>query len=301
VQIRTHEDLPDNKTPAKTDEASNELTGNFLERTLSSVLINVLKTEDGRIFFENILKPMNKPLNHNKQSFKVNNTDFINSMFQIKTFGEGEVGPASCGHVVTINYQISDMQGALIDEQTKTYPLGSRPIIAGLDAIVVGMMVGQSRSAVIPPKYGYKDSPNKKASIDPDQPYKINVVLKEILPHNFVRSDEVKVFDDEIAYQQPLMCGDKVVFDAKITKLTNSTVLYDSNEQGKKINMTIGDVYNPLIFSFALHGKIPSGVRTIIAKGRTFKALGSNINKITLKSAMEPEEYFMLELMNFQE
>ena len=113
IQIRTHENVPDNKTQIKTDankessEISNELTGNFLERTLQSVLINVLKTEDGRIFFENILKPINKPLNQHKQSLKVNNTDFINSMFQVKTFGEGEVGPASCGHVVTINYQIS--------------------------------------------------------------------------------------------------------------------------------------------------------------------------------------------------
>ena len=92
----------------------------------------------------------------------------------------------------------------------------------------------------------------------------------------------------------------KTNFDSKITKLSDGSVLYDSKNQGKKINMIIGDVNYPLIFSCALHNKISSGVRTVIAKGKLFKALGSNINKIIPQNSMPAEEYFMLELMNFE-
>jgi hypothetical protein len=278
---------------------SSKLTGNFLEKTLSSVLINVLKTEDGKMFFENILQPINKPFSDGKQHFKINNAYFLESMFQMKTFGEGTVGPASCGHVAKIAYQITDMEGNLIEENTKTSHLGTRSIMPGLDAIIVGMMVGQSRSAVLPARYAYKNNINAKEGIEPDRAYKVSVVLKEVMPHNFVSNDEAKIFDDEISYQIPMICGDEVSFNAKITKLSNSAILYDSKNQGQKITMKIGDVNYPLIFSFALHNKIASGTRTVIAKGKSFKALGSNLNKIIPQNSLALEEYFMLELMDF--
>ena len=56
---------------------------------------------------------------------------------------------------------------------------------------------------------------------------KLNVTLKEIMPQNFVDED-VKVFDDEIAYKLPLLCGGNSVYNARITKLSNSEVIYDS-------------------------------------------------------------------------
>jgi FKBP-type peptidyl-prolyl cis-trans isomerase 2 len=302
VQTRTEDMVQpatSNSNSKDSNAESSQLTGNFLEKTLSSVLINVLKTEDGKIFFENILQPMNKPFNDGKQHFKINNTDFIESMFQIKSFGEGDIGPASCGHIATIAYQITDLNGNLIEENTKTNHLGAKSIMPGLDAVIVGMMVGQSRSAVIPARYAYRNNINTKDGIGQNESYRVNVVLKDILPHNFVHKDEVKVFDDEISYQIPMICGDTTTFNARITKLSNGAILYDSKNQGQKITMTIGDVNYPLIFSFTLHNKIASGTRTVIAKGKTFKALGSNLNKIISQNSMPAEEYFMLELMDF--
>lgn len=276
------------------------LEGNFIEKTLSKVLINILKTEDGRLFFENILQPMNKPFTGTEHSYKINNTNFLNSLFKINTFGEGKTGPASCGHIVTIHYQILTTNNAVVEEQTRTYTLGTKMIIPGLDSVIVGMMVGQTRQALIPAKYAYYNEKYRKDGMDPDTPYKVNLTLKEILPANFIKEDEVKIFDDEIAYKIPLMCGDYATFDAKITKLSNGTVIFDSEITGTKINMTIGDLNYPLIFSHALFSKIPIGTRTVIIKGKAFQSLGARVSKIFPKEQLPPNEYFMLELKNFQ-
>lgn len=41
------------------------------------------------------------------------------------------------------------------------------------------------------------------------------------MPKNFVNED-VKVFDDEIAYKLPLLCGGNAIYNARINKLSNS-------------------------------------------------------------------------------
>ena len=53
--------------------------------------------------------------------------------------------------------------------------------------------------------------------------------------YNYINVDEVKIFDDEIAYKTPLLCGDKVKFMAKITRLSDGAVLYDSVEKGRQL------------------------------------------------------------------
>ncbi|MCC8484047.1 MAG: FKBP-type peptidyl-prolyl cis-trans isomerase [Rickettsia endosymbiont of Labidopullus appendiculatus] len=293
-KVQTTEAESNNNTSTP-EQANIPLTGNFLEKTVSKVLINALKTEEGRLFFENLLQPTNKPIADGKYTIEVNR-DLIQPMFKINTFGNGTVGPATCGHVVTLHYQLLDINNNLLSENTKTFTLGSRVIMPGIDSVVVGMMVGQTRQAILPTKYTSSNEENK----DYDAPYRVNIVLNSILPNNFVNSNEVKIFDDEIAYRMPLLCGDKVGIDAKITKLSNGQVLYDSTQEGKKLDIKIGDINYPLIVSYALHGKVPVGTRTVIAKGKLFKALGSNINKMLNQSKIPVDEYLMLELTNFQ-
>ncbi|WP_425362664.1 FKBP-type peptidyl-prolyl cis-trans isomerase [Candidatus Tisiphia endosymbiont of Hybos culiciformis] len=295
VQTTNEAESTNNTSTSTPEQANIPLTGNFLEKTVSKVLINALKTEEGRLFFENLLQPTNKPITDGKYTIEVNR-DLIQPMFKINSFGNGTVGPATCGHVVTLHYQLLDINNNLLSENTKTFTLGSRTIMPGIDSVVVGMMVGQTRQAILPAKYVYSNEENKAY----DSPYRVNIVLNSILPNNFVNSHEVKIFDDEIAYRMPLLCGDKVGVDAKITKLSNGQVLYDSVQEGKKLDIKIGDINCPLIVSYALHGKVPVGTRTVIAKGKLFKALGSNINRMLNQSKIPMDEYLMLELTNFQ-
>ncbi len=262
-------------TSSSTTQAPPDITGNFVEKTISNVLINVLKTDEGRMFFENILQPINKPMAGSGQGFKINNDNLVEAMFDIKTFGEGQEGPATCGHVVTVAYKILAANNMLISEKTVSYPLGSDQIVPGVDAVIVGMKVGQTRHAVISSKY----TDRVGAQADKVDSFKLNVILKEIMPKNFVNED-VKVFDDEIAYKLPLLCGGNAIYNARITKLSNSEVIYDSKSSGNKINMKIGNLAYPVIFSYALHNKIPVGTRTVIAKGRLFKSFLNEFSTI---------------------
>lgn len=268
------------------------LNGNLIERTISKIVINALKTEEGKAFFENILQPLNKPIDTKDYSIPVHK-DLVSPLFKINTIGNGNIGPASCGHVVTVFYQISDIDNNLITEDTKTFTLGSGSVMLGLDNVIVGMNVGQAREAIVTGKYAF----NGANSTDS---FRVNVMLKSILPQNFVKINEVKIYDDEIAYRVPLLCGEKVAFNAKITRLANGEVLYDSKSKGQKVDMKIGDITYPLIFSYGLQGKVPVGTRTIIAKGQTFKALGSSINKIISQELLPVSEYLMLEISDFK-
>ena len=275
------------------------ITGNFLEKTLSNVVLNALKTEEGRTFLENILQPMNKPFADGKHSILVSR-DLVKPLFKITDFGTGTIGPALCGHLVTIHYQILDMGNRIIVENDKTFILGTKPIIPGIDAIVPGMMVGQTRQAIVSPKYAYYEQQYRQKNIDYESPYRVNIVLNAILPIGSINSNEVKIFDDEVAYKTPFLCGDKVKFDTKITKLSSDQVIFDSRKQGKKVEIKIGDIAYPMIISYALHGKIPIGTRTVIAKGKLFKTLGSSLNKMIEQDKISKDEYLLLELTNLQ-
>jgi hypothetical protein len=216
-------------------------------------------------------------------------------MFDIKTFGEGNVGPATCGHVVTVAYKILAMNNMVISENTVSYPLGSNQIAPGVDAVIVGMKIGQTRHAVISNKY----TDEARSPSDKVDSFKLNVLLKEIIPQNFVDEDDVKIFDDEIAYKLPLLCGNNAIYNARITKLNNGKVIYDSKDRAK-INMQIGNLSYPVIFSYALHNKIPVGTRTVIAKGRLFKSFITEFSTIFPNTKLPEEEFFMLELYDFE-
>jgi hypothetical protein len=278
-----------------------EIQGNFLEKTISKIVINALKTDEGKIFFENILQPLNKPFADNNFSIKIHN-NLVEEIFQIKTFGIEKNGQCICGTIVDIQYQILDMQNNLLNSGEKNYSLGFRPIMPAIDNIVVGMYAGQTRSAIIPPKYSgnFSDIIAKSTDTKIPQFLKLNVNLKSIIPNNNIHLRDIKIFDDEISYKIPLFCGDFVSFDATITLMSNNKIIYDSLDNKNKIEMKIGDQSYPMIFAIGLHGKVPVGKRTIITKGKYLRALGSNLNKILPHKIIIENEYYIIEIQNLK-
>lgn len=279
------------QTSSKAEEKQ-PLSGNFVEKTLSNVLINVLKTDEGRMFVENLVQPANKPLAGSDDGFSMNSDLFLNSIFKISTFGEGVKGPASCGQIVTAHYKILTTNNIVLQDKTATFALGANEIAPGMDAVIAGMKTGQTRHATITNKYMQGTENDKPSS------FKINVLLKEIMPANFA-GDDVKIFDDRLTYRIPLVCGNKAIYDAKITRLSNGEVIFDSTKEGKKINMTIGNITYPAIFSHALHNKIPIGSRTVLTPGRLLKSYASDTSIIFPEKTFKDNEYFMVEFFNF--
>jgi hypothetical protein len=255
------------------------------------VLSNVLKTNEGRLFLESLLQPM-KDSDGINEGFKMNSDNFVNSLFEINTTGVGGKGPASCGHIVKVDYKIFAANNALVEQNAATFPLGSGKIAPGLDAVIVGMKVGQTRHATISSKY-FKDTANDKTSV-----FKVNILLQDIMPDNFADND-VKIFDDQLAYKMPLLCGSLAVYDVKITSLRDNNIIYNSVGTGNKISMQLGNLAYPMIFSHALHNKIPIGTRTVIAKGKLFKSYASANSAIFPEKTLPEDEYFMIEFFKF--
>lgn len=266
-----------------------DIKGNLVERTLSNVIYNILQTEEGKIFLENLIKPINEPI-AGRSNIQINDVDFLTPLLKINNFGIGTEGPASCGHVVTIDYKVLSVNNILIKEGHDTITLGSNKLAPGLDVVIVGMKVGQTRHATIPTKY-FSTDPKQQNSY-----FKIQVTLNKIIPHNYV--EDAKIFDDQIAYKLPLVCGMKAVFDARITDLSHNKVIFDSQRNGKAINMIIGDIKYPMIFSHTLHNKITSGTRTVIAKGKYLKSYLSDYSIIFPKEKFPEQNLYMIEFSN---
>ncbi len=275
-------------------EASVEQSGNFIEKTISTVLLNILKTDEGKLFLETMIQPMNKPLAGSGASFEMNSDKFMTALFHINTFGIGEKGPASCGHIATIQYKILSMDNKVLEENITTFPLGSNKITPGLDAIIVGMKTGQTRHATISSKYFHETSANTPEF------FKVNVLLKELVPQNFV-DDSVKIFDSQLAYKIPMLCGGRAVYNAKITDLSASKVIYNSADSGKKISMQIGNLSYPMIFSHALHNKIAVGTRTVITKGRFLKSYASDYSTIFPTTKLQDDAFYMVDFSDFED
>jgi len=60
-----------------------EFSGNFIEKTISSVLLNVLKTDEGRLFLESLIQPMNKAVAGSGNGFEMNSELIACFVFKI--------------------------------------------------------------------------------------------------------------------------------------------------------------------------------------------------------------------------
>jgi hypothetical protein len=275
------------------------MAGNIVEKSLSNILINTLKTPEGRTFFENMIQPKNKSTLGDNFGFKLDGSQIVEGLFKIQTIGEGTIGPVSCGHVVHAEYQILTMDNIIVEEGRKTFRIGSGEIMNGLENVIIGMYIGQTRKAVVLSQYGYKQqlSDDKKPGLN----YQVQITLIDIIPKTFINKDMVKIFDDEIAYKAPCLCGAKVSFNMSISKI-NGEVIYDSKKVNKKIEMILGDLRYPMIISHSLSGKIPVGKRTVIAQGKYFRSLGdATKNNIFPDKQLPMDEYFLIEFSDLSE
>lgn len=312
VVSNTVQELKSHISKSTEPTKSTEISGNFLEKSVSQILVNILKTDDGKIFLEKLIQPMNKPLAAGNIGYKINNDTILTSIFNIdsslKHLQNGKKTTdnnikAICGQSVLINYKIFASENTIPEEGKKEIVLGKNSILLGLDAIITNMQINETRDATIPTHtllQLFEDSSENTEIILKNQKTifqtKVNVTLLAINSPNITTSD-IKIFDDEISYNMPFFCGypKKITFNTKITRLSDNVIIVNN----KKISMNIGNRDYPAIFSYALHNKIATGTRTIIAKGAALKSIENENNKLPETANLQDEDYFMIELSNF--
>jgi hypothetical protein len=281
-----------------------QFEGSRIEKYLSNVATNVLKTPEGRAFFENLVTPIGIGIDAKDSGSNEDiQRNMLQSLFKISTLQAGTGKEACCGHLVQFKYQITDNAGNIIDqEQTKVAQLGSRTIIPALENIIAGMKVGELRSALSPGEYAYDGKKFRREDVRFGEPTKIEVRLLDVQPNFVIDPKEVRVFDDRISFQIPILCGDIVRFRVKILKFDGS-IIFESDKvlSGQKVQMRVGDQTFPAIFSYALHKKIPVGSRSVITPGKYFKSmLSKDTNKIFTGKLPDPKEYFLIEFYDIE-
>jgi hypothetical protein len=281
------------------EETTPKMEGGFLEKTLSTIIINTLKTERGRIIIEKMIQPANTPLVDKDYSLKINNMNIIDSKFRIKTTKEGQGdAKAICGHSVNITYRVVNMKDMIIESGKKSMILGDARIFKGMDNIIIGMKIGESRSAIIPEEFAYEAFGFKgKKPANPSHDYKVEVTLDGILSEIFI-DNKVKIFDDEISFKMPTLCGDIVSSDVKITTL-NGDDIFDSKALKQEVKFKLGDLSYPVIFSYGLFNKQDKGTRTIIFSGKYLRSfMNSASSAIFPNDQPEADQFYMLEFEN---
>jgi len=277
-----------------------EIEGGFIEKSISKVLINVIKSPEGRSFLEKVVRPADQSITGDYTQ-KVNNNSITTELFRIEKTTDGTGPKVSCGHTVTVQYEILNMQRVIVESGTKTFVLGAHDIVPALSNVIVGMQKGESRRAMAPKLFAY-DSPNFTGQQPPfpTDHYQIKVHLIDIHSENFI-DDKVKIFDDELAYIVPYLCGDSATFDAKIMRI-NGEVIYNSHDTHQRITMNIGDNLYPMIFSHALFNKTPFGTRSVICTGQHLQKLSKygSIKLFKNPPQMNHNEFFLIELNNFK-
>ena len=285
---------------------ADKFEGNMIEKYLSNVAVNVLKTPEGRAFFENLVTPIGIGVEakDSGSSEEIQNK-MLESLFKVSVIQPGDGREACCGHIAQFKYQVTDSVGNIVEqESTQIIQLGSREIIPAIENIIPGMKVGELRVATSPGEYAYDAKKFRRESLRFGEPVQIELRLLDVQPNFVINPSEVRIFDDRISFQIPILCGDVVKFRVKIISF-NGEEVFDSNSAfaGQKIQMRVGDNNFPAIFSYSLHKKIPVGKRTVIAPGKYFRSMMSkDINKIFSGKYQlpNPKEYFLIEFYDIE-
>lgn len=283
-----------------------EMTGSLFERTISTLMLNVLSTQEGKTILQKIVKPQyperqyssikNQIITSNKP-LKTPSDLTVENIFHIETFGpENEEGPAICGHSVRVKYKIYTADDHIIvDEGIKLLTLGTREILLGLDNVIVGMYNGQTRIALIPAEFTQTQNPSKKKMAN--TAYKVEVKLLDIIPKTFIKDNEIRLFhDNQTSDSIPYLCGTQGRINLKISKI-NGEIIYNTENTQNTINMLIGAMNYPIVMSYALFNKSPKARHVAIAQGKYFRSFGNkNSNQIFPNDQLPDDEFFIMEI-----
>lgn len=277
--------------------SSEKMEGTGFEKSVSKILVNIMKTEKGRLMLEKMFRPMNSPIQDKDYTMNVNDRMILDNILNIKVSKESGGRRAICGHRVKVKYSIANMSDMIMDKGERQMHLGSGEIFQGLDNVIVGMKEGEVRTALIPDKFAYesRDYEGKKP-LNATKDYRMEVTLNKIeSPEDF--GDDLYIFDDKVSLKFPMMCGDVANFDARIEEL-GGKILFDTFGTHHNISYRLGDKNYPLVFSHILFNKDSKGTRHAFLPGKYLQGFTHNVFVDMDQSSIMPEKYYLVKFSN---
>jgi hypothetical protein len=272
--------------PAKDKVISSEefkeqyLEGNFWEKSISKIVTNVLATPQGKSFFENLIKPINNNMDGSQILIGPANDTILKSTLMINDVIKNTTIPVCCGEKVRAQYKLY-LPNKEIIEKDNDFILGLSEFGGTFDSAIVGMTAGGKRTFIL-------KAIEPKAALKNFDSAQVEISLLNF--DNIIDQSKVKIFDESFSYTVPLLCGDKISFDLKITQPNGEELLKDHN-----ISMQLGDSDQfPIIFSYSLFNKTAGGSRVVLTPA---KYLDNFLTKLDIRHINEAD-YLLLEFSN---
>lgn len=288
---RELEKLPQEKLP--------ELEGSNFEQSISKILLNIMKTDKGRLVIEKILRPTYAPVEDSDFTIMAGSRKGIDTIFNVEEKIPGIGRQAVCGHKVKVEYKIINMNDLIIDTGTKDIILGEGKVFFAFDNIIVGMQEGATRKALVNKAFAYEHKNYKgKKPINETNDYRVEVKLLEILSDMHF-GDGLRLFDDKVSLSLPVMCGQRAGFNLKIEEM-GGAIIYDTKLKNREMNFILGDETVPILFSHALFAKDNKGSRIVFTPGKYLKRFDSAIFGLMNKELIKDDKYYLLEFSDIK-
>ena len=266
------------------------MEGNFLERSISKIVSNVIKTEEGKELFTKMIRPTNSFAENDGVTIKFDDKKILNSLFKITEITPGQGMPACCGDKVKINYKLYKPEGT--ENQDLEIVLGSKLKNNFITSLFIGMKKNSKISALVP--NNTENISINELQVDQSKYTQIEASLIEI-SHSEINPREIKIFNDGFSYFLPVLCGDKIKFNLVIEDLAGE-ILFTTEKEKVKIEMNLGDEQFPAIFSYAIFNQTISVNRTIIAPAKYLRKCDKKFNL----SNVNNNQYILMKITDLE-
>jgi len=249
---------------------------NIVERVVTNVITDFVKTPTGYVMAKNLLTPKNQiNLTNHYISTKGFNKNI--EKYKLEHLRESNGAVTNCGQRIKLQYIITDSKETILDSKVTEYRIGKHNI-EEFNILPIGLRVGGLSKAKF------------LSTKDNISGHDISITLS-VLKHvdnDDINTGNIKIFDEYISNNIPVQCSDKVKFDFKLSEVNGKIV----NEGNKELKL--GDTESNHVLSYLLTNMQLMGTRTVIIKSSELQ----NGIKPLLSKEYSQDNFLILELKN---
>jgi hypothetical protein len=257
-------------------EGSYHQSQNIVERVVTNVLTDFVKTPTGYVMAKNLLTPQNQ-MNITNQYISTSGYNKQLEKYKLEHLRESEGAITNCGQRIKLQYIITDSNETVLDSKVTEYRVGKHNI-EEFNILPIGLRTGGLSKAKF---FSTRDN------ISLQNIFVTLSVLKHI-DNNDINTQNIKIFDEYISNNRPIQCADNIRFDFKLSEISGKTISEGSKE------LKLGDTESNHVLSYLLTNMQLMGTRTIIIKAEELKKGKNPI----INTEYKQNNYIILELKN---
>ncbi|MEK6734525.1 MAG: FKBP-type peptidyl-prolyl cis-trans isomerase [Pseudomonadota bacterium] len=243
------------------DKDDSDKKWNIIQNKIYNAIYNIIHTSKGSEILDTILT---SPKEEDKNGNKIEPNPYSNNSILNILDGEGE--SAECGDIVTIHYITrlvngQEIENSRLNNKPKTFQIGNRKVIKGIEYALIGMKKGGIRRLIVPPRLGYINNEFSKGLVGNNEFITIDVELLDI---KFALSDwknKMSIYQTQIRNDSKrLLCSNEIFFHYKLSN-THEKIIAKSKGP---VSFILGSAEVPPAINKAFENMKSDSKRTIL-------------------------------------